>query len=74
MGAISRRHEMLLNINLEVEISDVRDFDFMGPFPPSNGNQYILVMGDYVSKKVEVVALPTNDSKIVIKFMKKHIH
>jgi len=28
---------------------------------------------DYVSKWVEVVALPSNDSRVVIKFIKKHI-
>ncbi|XP_049381162.1 uncharacterized protein LOC125845657 [Solanum stenotomum] len=47
--------------------------DFMGPFPLSNGNQYILVAVDYVSKWVEAVALPTNDAKVVLKFLKKHI-
>ncbi|XP_049382669.1 uncharacterized protein LOC125846995 [Solanum stenotomum] len=44
-----------------------------GPFPPSNGNQYILVVVDYVSKRVKEVALPTNYAKVVLKFMKKHI-
>ena len=28
---------------------------------------------DYVSKWVEAVALPTNDARVVIKFLKKHI-
>ncbi|XP_015167752.1 uncharacterized protein [Solanum tuberosum] len=45
----------------------------MGPFPLSSGNQYILVAVDYVSKWVEAVALPSNDSRVVIKFIKKHI-
>ena len=47
--------------------------DFMGPFPPSSGNQYILVIVDYVSKWFEVVSLPSNVSRVVIKFIKKHI-
>lgn len=47
--------------------------DFKGPFPPSFGNQYILVIVDYVSKWVEVIALCTNDSKVVSKFLMKHI-
>ncbi|XP_022899400.1 uncharacterized protein LOC111412709 [Olea europaea var. sylvestris] len=45
----------------------------MGPFSPSFSNQYILVAMDYVSKWVEVVALPTNDGNVVIEFLKKHI-
>jgi len=73
MGAISTQHEMPLHNILEVEIFDVWGIDFMGPFPPSNGNQYILVAVDYVSKWVEAVALPTNDAKVVLKFLKKHI-
>ena len=38
------------------EIFDVWDIDFMGPFPPSFRYTYILVLVDYVSKWVEVVA------------------
>ncbi|GJS52847.1 reverse transcriptase domain-containing protein [Tanacetum coccineum] len=36
--------------------------DFMGPFPSSNGNKYVLVAIDYVSKWVEAQAFPTNDA------------
>ncbi|CAM8953930.1 unnamed protein product [Rhodiola kirilowii] len=35
----------------------------MGPFPSSYGNQYILVVVDYVSNWVKVVAAPTCDTK-----------
>jgi len=42
----------------------------MGLFPPSYSNQYILVEVDYVSKWVKVVVLPTNDAKVVVKFLK----
>ena len=45
----------------------------MGPFPKSYGNEYILVAMDYVSKWVETSALPTNNARVVIKFLKKHI-
>ena len=58
---------------LEVELFDVWGIDFMGPFVPSFGNLYILVAVDYVSKWVEAIALPSNDSKVVIKFLKKNI-
>ncbi|KAI3445417.1 hypothetical protein Pfo_002082 [Paulownia fortunei] len=48
-GNISRRHEMPLSNILEVELFDVWGIDFMGPFPPSFNNLYILVAVDYVS-------------------------
>ncbi|GKC69803.1 reverse transcriptase domain-containing protein [Tanacetum coccineum] len=44
--------------------------DFMGPFPESRGNKYILVVVDYVSKWVEAQALPTNDARVVVKFLR----
>nr|GEV45777.1 reverse transcriptase domain-containing protein [Tanacetum cinerariifolium] len=44
--------------------------DFMGPFPSSRGNKYILVEIDYFSKRVEAKALPTNDARVVVKFLK----
>jgi hypothetical protein len=72
-GNISRRNEMPLTSLLEVEIFDVWGIDFMGPFPSSFSNQYILVAVDYVSKWVEAVALPTNDSRVVVNFLKKNI-
>ena len=45
----------------------------MGPFPKSYGNEYILVAIEYVSIWVEAVVLLTNDAKVVIKLLKKHI-
>nr|GEW74195.1 reverse transcriptase domain-containing protein [Tanacetum cinerariifolium] len=44
--------------------------DFMGPFPSSRGNRFILVAVDYLSKWVEAKALPTNDARVVVKFLK----
>ena len=72
-GNISRRNEMPLQSILEVELFDVWGIDFMGPFPPSYKNEYILVGVDYVSKWVEAIASPTNDSRVVKKFLQKHI-
>nr|GEW23985.1 reverse transcriptase domain-containing protein [Tanacetum cinerariifolium] len=48
----------------------VFDSDFMGPFPNSKGNKYILVTVDYFSKWVKAKALPTNDARVVVKFLK----
>ncbi|GJZ43639.1 reverse transcriptase domain-containing protein [Tanacetum coccineum] len=42
----------------------------MGPFSSSRGNKYILVAVDYLSKWVEVKALPTNDARVVVKILK----
>ncbi|KAI5387026.1 hypothetical protein KIW84_073250 [Lathyrus oleraceus] len=61
-GNISRRDEMPLKGILEVEVFDVWGIDFMGPFPSSFGNKYILVVIDYVSKWIEAIASPTNDT------------
>ncbi|KAL5569771.1 hypothetical protein UlMin_026346 [Ulmus minor] len=58
---------------LEIELFDVWGIDFMGPFPPSFGNLYILVAVDYVSKWIEAAALPTNDAKFVTRFLQKNI-
>nr|GEW27686.1 hypothetical protein [Tanacetum cinerariifolium] len=44
--------------------------DFMGPFPSSRGNRYILVAIDYLSKWVEAKALLINDARVVVKFLK----
>ena len=73
MGSISRRHELPLTNILEVEIFDIQGIDFMGPFPPSFGQVYILLAVDYVSKQVEVVATPMNDAQVVLKFLHKNI-
>nr|GEV17396.1 reverse transcriptase domain-containing protein [Tanacetum cinerariifolium] len=37
---------------------------------PRRGNKYILVVVDYLSKWVEAKALPTNDARVVCKFLK----
>ncbi|XP_024013394.1 uncharacterized protein LOC112087755 [Eutrema salsugineum] len=72
-GNISKRNEMPQNLIFEVEVFDCWGIDFMGPFISSHGNQYILVDVDYVSKWVEAIASPTNDSKVVCKLFKSII-
>ncbi|GJU70079.1 reverse transcriptase domain-containing protein [Tanacetum coccineum] len=71
MRNILRRDEMPLN-NIQVcEIFDIWGIDFMGPFPKLHKFEYILVAVDYISKWAEAQALPTNDARVVITFLKK---
>nr|GEX70596.1 reverse transcriptase domain-containing protein [Tanacetum cinerariifolium] len=69
-GKISQRDEMPQNSIQICEIFDVWGIDFMGPFPSSRGKKYILVAIDYLSKWVEAKALPTNDARVICKFLK----
>nr|GEV40630.1 reverse transcriptase domain-containing protein [Tanacetum cinerariifolium] len=62
--------EMPQNVIQVCEIFDVWGIDFMGSFPYLRGNMYILVAVDYLSKWVEAKALPTNDARVVVKFLK----
>ncbi|GKD14219.1 reverse transcriptase domain-containing protein [Tanacetum coccineum] len=70
-GKISQRDEMAQNPIQVCEIFDLWGIDFMGPFPSSRGNRYILVVVNYVLKWVEAKALPTNDARVVVKFLKQ---
>nr|GEY99872.1 reverse transcriptase domain-containing protein [Tanacetum cinerariifolium] len=69
-GKISQRDEMPQNTIQVCEIFNVWGIDFMGPFLNSKGNKYILVAVDYLSKWVEAKTLPTNDTRVVVKFLK----
>ena len=73
MGNISIRHEMPLQGILVVQLFDVWGIDFMGPFPASFGNTYILLAVDYVSKWVEARACPKNDANTVVGFLQRNI-
>nr|GEW16374.1 reverse transcriptase domain-containing protein [Tanacetum cinerariifolium] len=69
-GKISQKDEMPQNSIQVCEIFNVWGIDFMGLFPSSSGNKYILVAVEYLSKWVEAKALPPNDSRVVCKFLK----
>ena len=71
MGNINRRNEMPLQGIMVVQIFYVREIDFIGPFPTSFGNLYILLAVDYVSKWVEAITCPINDAKTVVGFNKE---
>ena len=73
MGNINRRNEMPLKGILVVQFFYVWEIDFMGPFPPSFENQYIILVVDYVSKWVEAVACPMNDANTVVGLIQTNI-
>jgi hypothetical protein len=59
---INTRDAMSLTSNLQIDIFDVWGIDFMGPFPNSEGYEYILVVIDYVSKWVEALLCQAADA------------
>ena len=73
MGNISRKDEPPMHPILEVELFDLWGIDFMGPFPASYSNLYILLAVDYVSKWVEAIPTRTNDAKVVAQFLRSNI-
>ena len=70
---ISRRQEMPMNYSLVIEPFDVWGFDYMGPFPSSNGFTHILVVVDYVTKWVEAIPTSRVDHNTSIKMLKEVI-
>ncbi|GKC46030.1 reverse transcriptase domain-containing protein [Tanacetum coccineum] len=70
-GNISSRSKMPQKNIYICDVFDVWGLDFMGPFPNSKGNKYILVAVDYVSKWVKAQALPMNDARVMIKFLRR---
>ena len=70
---ISKRDEMQMRSILEVEIFDLWGINFMGPFPPSDRKEYILVAVDYVSKWVEAILTRTNYHWEVLRFVTRCI-
>lgn len=64
---------MRLNGVLEVELLDVWGIDFMGHFPASYHNLYILLAVDMCPSGVEAATTPNNDGKIVLGFLQKII-
>ena len=73
MGNIGRRNAMPLEGIMVVQIFYVWGIDFMGLFPPSFGNLYILLAVDYVSKWMEAVACPKNYANTIIGFIQRNI-
>lgn len=72
-GKISQRDKIPQKPILEVEIFDVWGINFMGQFPSSNGNKYILVIMEYVSKWIKIISSPINGAQVVTKMLKNVI-
>ena len=62
---------MAMNYSLVIEPFNVWGFDYMGPFPASNGYTHILVAVDYVTKWVEVIPTSSDDHNTSIICLKK---
>ena len=60
---------MPLNPIIVVDIFYVWGIDFIGPFPNSFRNEYVLLCVDYVSKWAEAIPTRTNESRVVVKFL-----
>lgn len=73
IGNFGHRDQMPQTPILSVEIFDVLGIDLIWYFPSFNGCIYILIDVDYVSKWLEAKATKTNDSKVVIDFVKSNI-
>ena len=73
MGGISKQDEPPMRTILEVKLFDLWWMDFMGSFPSSFSNFYILLVMDYISKWVEAIPTCTNDASVVVKFLYSHI-
>ncbi|GKB96583.1 reverse transcriptase domain-containing protein [Tanacetum coccineum] len=57
------------NLSKFAKIFDIWGIDFIGAFPSSRGNKYILVAVDYLSKWVYATSAPTNDARVIANFL-----
>ena len=62
---------MPMNYSLVIELFNVCSFDYMGPFPASNGYTHFLVAIDYVTKWVEAIPTSSVDHNTSIKMLKE---
>nr|GEZ52652.1 hypothetical protein [Tanacetum cinerariifolium] len=70
-GNISSCNQISLTNIIVSEVIDIWGIDIIGTFLSSRNNKYILMAVNYVSKWVEAKALPTNDARVEVKFLRK---
>lgn len=70
VGNLSQRNEMPQVSILVCSVFDVWGIDFMGPFPSSCNNVYIILAVDYLSKWVEAKATRNDDANTVVNLLK----
>nr|GEV39040.1 reverse transcriptase domain-containing protein [Tanacetum cinerariifolium] len=73
LSQLENPHQNVLDpmeINENFPLETLNMVSFRGPFPSSPGNKYILLATDYLSKWVKAKTLPTNDARVVCKFLK----
>lgn len=63
---------MSLTHILMCKMFDVSGINFIGPFPSSFNNTYILLAVDYVSKWAKTNPVRANDAKIIINLLKTY--
>nr|GEU81210.1 reverse transcriptase domain-containing protein [Tanacetum cinerariifolium] len=68
--SVNTSSDDLIRTDFEQEGVVPKGIDFREPIPSSRGNKYILVAVDYLSKWVEAKGIPTNDARVVCKFLK----
>ncbi|GJR10003.1 reverse transcriptase domain-containing protein [Tanacetum coccineum] len=70
-GKFQNEDKMLKTLSKFVKsLMLVGGINLKGPISYLRGNKYILVAVDYLSKWVKAKALPTNDARVVVKFLK----
>jgi len=62
---------MPFNPIIIAEIFYVWRINFMGPFPSSLGNKYILLVVDYMSKWAKAMSIRTTETRVIVKFVRE---